>query len=129
LLTDLQEEAIELAEEVNQLNQKRQQIVQEITEEAIKMVDIDHSGMIIVYKENWNEGVLGIVASRLVQRFGRPAIVLNLNRDTNELKGSARSIPTFDMFTNCMSIRHLFIAFGGHAQAAGMTIPYSNIEE
>ena len=127
LLTEFTEEAQELAEEINQLNQERQRIVEEIRKEAEKMVNPSKFGVMIVYKENWNEGVLGIVASRLVKQFGKPAIVLNFNPETNELKGSARSIPAFDLFTNCMKVRHLFSKFGGHAQAAGMTIPLENV--
>ncbi|MEI3596585.1 MULTISPECIES: single-stranded-DNA-specific exonuclease RecJ [unclassified Oceanobacillus] len=129
LLTEFQEEAQELAEEIDQLNQERQRIVEVIRKEAEKMVDPSKFGVMIVYKENWNEGVLGIVASRLVKQFDRPAIVLNFNPETNELKGSARSIPAFDLFTNCMKVRHLFSKFGGHAQAAGMTIPLENVEK
>lgn len=129
LLTEFLEEANELAQEINRLNQERQRIVESITKEAEKMVDPDSNGVLIVYNENWNEGVLGIVASKLVRRFDRPAIVMNLNPETNELKGSARSIPAFDMFKNCMKVRHLFLKFGGHAQAAGMTVAKDNIEE
>ncbi len=129
LLTETTEEAIEMADEIEQLNQQRQRIVDEITEEAIQMVDSEQLGVLIVYNENWNEGVLGIVASNLVKKFDRPAIVLKLNRETGELKGSARSIPAFDLFENCMKVRHLFTKFGGHSQAAGMTIPLEHIEE
>lgn len=126
LLTDSFEEANEFAEEIDILNQQRKQIVSQMTEEAEKMVDPETHGMIIVAKEGWNEGVLGIVASRLVQKYDRPAIVLNYNRETGMLKGSARSIPAFDLFANCMRIRDLFVNFGGHAQAAGMTIANEN---
>src|SRR5699024_7166983 len=128
LLTDSMEEAKEFADEVDRLNRERQQIVEEIATEAEKMVD-PANRMLIVYRKDWNEGVLGIVASKLVRKFNRPAIVLNYNEETNELKGSARSIPAFDLFTNCMQVRHLFSKFGGHAQAAGMTIPMENIDE
>ena len=129
LLSESFDEAIELAEEINRLNQERQRIVEEITKEAMEMVDPDHFGVLIVHHEDWNEGVLGIVASKLVKKFDRPAIVLKLNKETNELKGSARSIPAFDLFAHCMEVRHLFHKFGGHAQAAGMTIPVENIDE
>lgn len=127
LLTDSQEEASNFAEEIDLLNQERQEIVSEIVIEAESMVDSDELGVIIVHKEGWNEGVLGIVASKLVQKFDRPAIVLNANQETGSLKGSARSIPAFDLFANCMKVRDLFIKFGGHAQAAGMTLSQENI--
>ena len=127
LLTESLEEANYFAEEIDLLNQQRKQIVSQITEEAEKMADPEKHGMIIVANEGWNEGVLGIVASRLVQKFDRPAIVLNYNQETGLLKGSGRSIPAFDLFTNCMKVRDLFTNFGGHAQAAGMTIANENL--
>src|SRR5699024_6432538 len=57
-----------------------------------------------------------------------PTIVLSINEETNEAKGSARSIPAFHLFDSCMQIRDLFTAFGGHSQAAGMTLPVENID-
>lgn len=128
LLSESLEEAGELAEEIDSINQERQKIVSEIVVEAEKLVHTSKLGVIIVAKEGWNEGVLGIVASKLVQKFDRPAIVLTTKPETGELKGSARSIPAFDLFTNCMKVRDLFTNFGGHAQAAGMTFPSENLE-
>ncbi|GGB28490.1 single-stranded-DNA-specific exonuclease RecJ [Lentibacillus populi] len=130
LLTDDQEEAEELAEMVEQLNRQRQQIVADIVKEAEGMVQpADQSGVIVVAREGWNEGVLGIVASRLVQKYDRPAIVLAIHPEEERIKGSARSIPAFDLFKNCMRIRELFTHFGGHAQAAGMTLPLHNLHD
>lgn len=130
LMTVDQQEALEIAKEINTLNQQRQQIVAKIVKEAEQMLgDEQQNGIIIVYKEGWNEGVLGIVASRLVQKYDRPAMVLTLKKETSELKGSARSIPAFDLFQNCMKIRQLFTHFGGHSQAAGMTFPTANVQQ
>ncbi|MFD2046191.1 single-stranded-DNA-specific exonuclease RecJ [Ornithinibacillus salinisoli] len=130
LMTDDVEEAEHLAEVVNELNQERQRIVASIVKEAEKMVsDQTEQSVIIVAKAGWNEGVLGIVASRLVKKYDRPAIVLAINEEKQTAKGSARSIPAFDLFQNCMKIRPLFTHFGGHAQAAGMTLPLSNVLE
>lgn len=121
-------EAEELAEQVNALNIERQQIVNHIVKEAEQLVaEREQQQIIIVYKEGWHEGVLGIVASRLVQKFDRPAIVLTYDSALDQLKGSARSIPAFNLFENCMKIRELFTEFGGHAQAAGMTFPFENL--
>jgi len=129
LMTDDQREALEIAEEMEHINQRRRELVSEIAEEAASLLDSQgKQDFIVVAKEGWNEGVLGIVASRLVQKFDRPAIVLNVKSETGEVKGSARSIPAFDLFKNCMRIRDLFTHFGGHAQAAGMTFPMENIE-
>ncbi|MRH43013.1 single-stranded-DNA-specific exonuclease RecJ [Aquibacillus halophilus] len=131
LLTKDMVQADELAQFIDQLNQERQKIVTEISKEAEELVEADSTGMnekvIIVAKEGWNEGVLGIVASKLVRIYDRPAIVLSINKEKKTAKGSARSIAAFDLFSNCMQIRKDFINFGGHAQAAGMTLAEENI--
>src|SRR5699024_4049263 len=106
----------------------RQQIVEKIVQQAEGKVNND-DGVIILYDEQWHEGVLGIAASRLVQKFDRPVFMLTHKQDTNELKGSAWRMGEFDLFENCMEIKHLFTAFGGHAQAAGMTFPMENLNE
>lgn len=128
LMTTDQKEATQIAKQIDSINKERQQIVNSIVSEAEKMVNISHKeNIIIVAKEGWNEGVLGIVASRLVQKFERPAIVLTYDHDHLQYKGSARSLPAFNMFKNCMRIRDLFTHFGGHSQAAGMTFPAKNL--
>ncbi|WP_099158626.1 single-stranded-DNA-specific exonuclease RecJ [Virgibacillus ndiopensis] len=128
LLTEDSDEAEDLAGMVEDLNKERQQIVANIVKEAEKVVQPDGNGVIIVAQEGWNEGVLGIVASRLVRKYDRPAIVLAINPENNSVKGSARSIPAFDLFKNCMKVRSLFTHFGGHSQAAGMTLPLENLQ-
>ncbi|MEQ6390063.1 single-stranded-DNA-specific exonuclease RecJ [Bacillaceae bacterium S4-13-58] len=128
LMSQNDEEAKHLAEEIDQLNKVRQQLVTEIAEEAEAMLeDNPDQSVLVVAKEGWNQGVLGIVASRLVQKFERPAIVLAIDSSKNEAKGSARSIGAFDLFSNCMKVKSLFTHFGGHAQAAGMTLPIENV--
>ncbi|WP_068674446.1 single-stranded-DNA-specific exonuclease RecJ [Oceanobacillus sp. Castelsardo] len=127
LMSDNLVEAMEIAREIQGLNEKRQKIVNEIVKEAEEIIQ-DINGVIVVAKEGWNEGVLGIVASKLVRKYDRPAIVLTIKPELQAAKGSARSIPAFDLFTHCMKVRELFTHFGGHAQAAGMTIPLGNIE-
>ncbi|WP_152654731.1 single-stranded-DNA-specific exonuclease RecJ [Oceanobacillus sp. CFH 90083] len=118
--------ALEMANELNHMNEQRKKIVQEIVDEAMGMIQTDKR-IIIVAKEGWNEGVLGIVASKLVQKYDRPAIVLAIKPEQGIVKGSARSIPAFDLFEGCMTVRDLFTHFGGHAQAAGMTLPVENL--
>lgn len=128
LLTDDREEAEQIAEMVQQLNQERQQIVASIVKEVEEIVETDaNKGVIVVAKAGWNEGVLGIVASRLVRKYDRPAIVLAINEENGTAKGSARSIPSFDLFQSCMKIKEVFTHFGGHSQAAGMTLPLENV--
>lgn len=127
LLSDTEAEAVKISEQIEALNKERQNIVNKIVKEAELRVD-PKSGVIILYDENWHEGVLGIAASRIVSIFDRPVILLKYNKEKNILKGSARSIPAFDLFKNCMQIRELFNQFGGHSQAAGMTFDYSQLE-
>src|SRR5699024_1019037 len=120
----------EIAETVQGINEERKQIVSNIVKEAEQMVQPDNQdGVIIVAKEGRNEGILGIVATQLVKKYDRPAIVLAIKPETSQVKSSARSIPKFDLFKNCMQIRHLFTHFGGHAQAAGMSLPLENLSQ
>ena len=132
LLTRDQEEAQVLATEINLINQERQEIVSETVEEAIAIVDqtqdVNHS-VIVVAKEGWNEGVLGIVASRLVRIYQRPTICLTLKPEENIAKGSGRSIAAFDLFANGMEIQDQMIRFGGHAQAIGMTTQLEQVDQ
>lgn len=130
LMTEDEQEATEIALMIQSINEERQQIVSTIVEEAERMIKCtDEKSVMMIAKEGWNEGVLGIVASRLVRKYDRPVIALTIKPDTGEIKGSARSIPSFNLFENCMAIRHLFTKFGGHSQAAGMTFPNENLEE
>src|SRR5699024_2671750 len=126
LMTEDREEALSLAEDVQQINKERQQIVRNIAKEAEKMVEPDQD-VIVVAKEGWNVGVLCIVALILVKKFNRPAIVMSLNEGTGSAKWSARSIPNFNLFENCMAVKELFTHFGGHSQAAGLSLPIENI--
>ncbi|WP_026906312.1 single-stranded-DNA-specific exonuclease RecJ [Paucisalibacillus globulus] len=128
LMTDDRQEAEDLAKMVDQLNQERQKVVASIVKEVEESIRIDsEKGVIVVAKEGWNQGVLGIVASRLVRKYDRPAIVLAINEADGTAKGSARSIPAFDFFQSCMQIKDIFTHFGGHSQAAGMTLPIENV--
>ncbi|MFP7493525.1 single-stranded-DNA-specific exonuclease RecJ [Terribacillus saccharophilus] len=133
LLAATYEEAAEMAQEIQALNTERQNIVAKIAKEAEAMVreqpEEDSSHVIIVAKEGWNEGVLGIVASKLVRTFDRPAIVLAKHPEKGTAKGSARSIDAFDLFHHCMQVRDHFVAFGGHAQAAGMTLELEQVDK
>lgn len=131
LLTRDVEEGRRLATEIDLINQERQQIVNHMVEEAVDLVKLnekDNQSVIVVAKEGWNQGVLGIVASKLVRTFQRPAICLTLRPDDQTAKGSGRSIAAFDLFGNGMEINDLFIQFGGHAQAVGMTLALDQVD-
>lgn len=126
LLMDDDESAKSLAEHVNELNQKRQQLVNDITVAAqAQAQELSADPVLVVAGEGWHEGVLGIVASKLVEQTDKPAIVLTINDD--EMKGSGRSVAAFDLFNALDGHRDLMTNFGGHASAAGMTIPTDNL--
>ena len=124
-------EARELAEQLNTENVRRQQEEAEIVAQARKIVETDleigSRTVIVVAGEGWHRGVIGIVASKLVDAFHRPAIVLSMDGDVAH--GSCRSIPSFNMLGALESCAELMIKFGGHKQAAGLTIESARIRE
>ncbi|WP_282138781.1 single-stranded-DNA-specific exonuclease RecJ [Rossellomorea aquimaris] len=133
MLTEDAEEAKALAEEIDSLNKERQAIVSQMTEEAVEMVENDFplkdNAVLVIGKEGWNPGVVGIVASRLVDRFYRPTIVLSFDSEKGTAKGSARSIAGFDLFKNLSTCRDILPHFGGHPMAAGMTLQLDDVAQ
>ncbi|HFV7435351.1 TPA: single-stranded-DNA-specific exonuclease RecJ [Staphylococcus aureus] len=131
LMTDDEEEAAFLAEQVEQFNRERKDIVATITEEAMAMAEMKVKNgdlFLLLAKENWHEGVLGIVASKIVETFALPTLILNIDREQNHAKGSARSIDQVSMFEILSAHQELIAKFGGHHMAAGMTMDIENIE-
>ena len=120
------EEAHEIALMIHQKNEERKEIVQSIYEEAKTMVDPEKKVQVLA-KEGWNPGVLGIVAGRLLEELGQTVIVLNI--EDGRAKGSARSVEAVDIFEVLDPHRDLFIAFGGHAGAAGMTLEVEKLSD
>ena len=127
-----------LAEEVRQLamqldgeNVRRQEEEAEILAAAKKVVttdpDVGARSVLVVAGDSWHRGVIGIVASKLVDTFHRPAIVLSV--EDGIAHGSCRSIPNFDMLAALERCAHLFIRFGGHKQAAGLALDADRIRE
>lgn len=133
LMTSDHEEAEFLAEEIDALNKERQKLVGEMTVEAVQQVEEmfppEENPVLVIAKEGWNPGVIGIVASRLVEKFYRPTIVLSIDREKGIAKGSARSIAGFDLFANLSTCRDILPHFGGHPMAAGMTLDLDNVDE
>lgn len=131
ILTDDPNEAQSLAEEMDALNKTRQSIVNTITLEAIEEVEknypIETNNVLVIGKEGWNAGVIGIVASRLVEKYYRPTIVLSFDQEKGLAKGSARSIAGFDLFKNLSTCREILPHFGGHPMAAGMTLKLEDV--
>ncbi|MGM9928259.1 MAG: single-stranded-DNA-specific exonuclease RecJ [Bacillus sp. (in: firmicutes)] len=133
LLTDDEVLAESIAEEIHSLNKERQNIVAEITKDAIRQVEElqaeEEQSVLIVGAEGWNAGVIGIVASKLVEKYYRPTIVLSYDREKGLAKGSARSIVGFDLYHNLSTCRDILPHFGGHPMAAGMTLKIDDVEE
>lgn len=137
LITDDPERAALIAEQLNEINLERRAISQEMQQEAEDMLDSlsidmsDHKALSL-YQPHWHQGVIGILAGRIKDRFYRPTIVFAPG-DNGELKGSARSIPGFHIRDALEAVdsqhRDLIVKFGGHAMAAGLTIMESNFQQ
>ena len=126
LLTGFDDEEVhEIALMIQEKNEERKEIVQAIYEEAKSLVDPNKSVQVLA-KEGWNPGVLGIVAGRLLEELGQTVIVLNI--EDGRAKGSARSIEAVDIFEALDPHRSIFLAFGGHAGAAGMTLEVEQLD-
>jgi len=130
LMSTSEHDANVIARELEELNQRRQALDREILDEAremIRQMDLANTYGIVLAKEGWHPGVIGIVASRVVEEFGRPTVLIGIDGDTG--KGSGRSIPAFDLHGALTQCADLFIRFGGHRAAAGITISREKIPE
>ena len=132
LLTDDREEASRLASRLEELNRERQQVEDRILREAVAQVSgwteaEQRRRAYVVAGEDWHEGVIGIVASRLVERFNRPVVMI---AGGDELwKGSGRSVSAFDLHGGLAACSDALERFGGHRAAAGLTIRPENVTE
>lgn len=131
LMTDSDEEAEFLAEQVEFFNQERKDIVSQITEEALAAAEIQvnkGSKFLLLAQPDWHEGVLGIVASKIVETYSLPTLILNIDEGQGHAKGSARSIEQVSMFEILNAHTDLITKFGGHHMAAGITMPIENVD-
>lgn len=130
LTATTEHEAHAIARELEELNARRQEIDRAVLDTARRRVlalDLDETFGIVLAEEGWHPGVIGIVASRLVEEFGRPTILIGVEGEHG--KGSGRSIPRFDLHAGIGRCRHLLERFGGHRSAAGITIARDRIAE
>jgi single-stranded-DNA-specific exonuclease len=130
LLTRDEQSASEKSANIDQYNEDRKEMDRKITDEANAIIDDfhdidDHKG-IVVYNPEWHKGVIGIVASRLTEKYYRPAVVLT--KSTELVTGSARSIIGFDMYKAIESCKDILESFGGHTYAAGLSLKEENLE-
>ncbi len=123
--------AFHIGEQINDNNNERKSIDREITQEALEMVSsgkaLAKDNVTIVYNPTWNKGVVGIVASRLVEAYYKPTVVLT--KSNGFVTGSARSVQGFDLYASIESCADLLENFGGHMYAAGLTMKEENVEE
>ena len=118
------------SENINQYNEERRELDKKITDEANAIISSIQSNednkAIIVYNPDWHKGVIGIVASRLTEKYNRPAVVLT--KSSGLITGSARSVSNFDIYKAVESCRDLLENFGGHTYAAGLSLKEENLQ-
>jgi single-stranded-DNA-specific exonuclease len=132
LLKSANREEVELiAKEIDENNKQRKDLDKQATEQAKEMLnaskDLASKKTTVVYGETWHKGVIGIVASRLIEQYYKPTIVFTKSNDL--ITGSARSVKDFDIYAAIESCSHLLTHFGGHKFAAGLSLPEKNLEE
>lgn len=130
LLASTIEDAREKSANIDHYNDDRRELDKRITEEAIQYIDenvnMKEKKSIVIYNETWHKGVIGIVASRLTEKYLRPAVVLTKSQDM--ITGSARSVMGFDVYKAIESSKDILENFGGHTYAAGLSLKEENLE-
>lgn len=130
LIAETEEEAMMLAQAINEKNDQRRVVDLDITAEALAMIDGDErlrtSHSTVLFKNTWSKGVIGIVASRCIEKYYRPTIILT--ESNNKITGSARSVNGFDLYEAIEACGDLLDKFGGHRHAAGLTLDFKNLE-
>ena len=132
LTTDEPGLALERAMQCEEINRRRQQLCQEIEQESIALVKNTpipwrQARVLVVVKSGWHHGVIGIVASRLVERYGVPVFIGTYEEDRSKIRGSARGIEEFNIFDALEFCRDLLGKFGGHKAAGGFSLPAQNL--
>ncbi len=133
-LTTDPDEARRIAQRLNRVNQERRELERTILAEACEAVDAaghatDERRALVVAGEAWHLGVVGIVASRLVEKYHRPTVVLTIDPETGTARGSARSVPGVDLYACLEPAKAMLTRFGGHAMAAGMALDADRIDD
>jgi len=126
LLTENQKEAENLAKNINQINTERQKLVDKIFQECKNKIGLEpREKILVLWQENWPVGILGLIASKLVDEYFRPAIALSIRK--NDIKGVGRSIEEFNLIESLKEINYFFSHYGGHFGAAGFTLKKKEI--
>ncbi|MBI5417895.1 single-stranded-DNA-specific exonuclease RecJ, partial [Candidatus Poribacteria bacterium] len=131
LLTHDSDRAKEITDELNRLNIERQKLMEKTLNHAIELVnkhiDLKNEPLIVLAWQDWHPGIIGLVASKLVEKYGRPAIIISIEGESG--KGSGRSIKNVDLFRIISTCENLLIKAGGHHQAVGLHIHKDNIKK
>lgn len=131
LMAKSRSEAEEIAYSLIDENRHRQEVERQIFEEAVSKIEKDSAfkkrAVLVVWGEGWHHGVIGIVASKISEKYSKPCILITIEGDT--AKGSGRSVPGFNLFEAMSSCPELFIKYGGHSQAAGLTLYTENLKK
>ncbi len=129
MISDDLEEIRQLAAEINEDNLNRRELDQQITQEALSKLENQPEDRFsnVVYDEDWHKGVVGIVASRIIESHYKPTVVLT--RSNGHFSGSARSVEGFDLYAAISKCEDLLVQFGGHTHAAGITLLPENVEK
>lgn len=131
LLSEDEERAEKISKKLDAKNRERQNVQEKTFQDAELMIktqhNLDEERALVLAKRGWHPGVVGIVASRIVELYGRPAVLLCIPEETAYAKGSARSIRGFHIHEALSSCSELLVRFGGHSMAAGLTIAEENI--
>ena len=129
LISDTEEAAFDVSKRINEDNQNRKELDKSITQEALGMIEdvefLKNAKSFVLHSSNWHKGVVGIVASRVIETYYRPTIILTSDGAT--ASGSARSVKGFDVYNAINACQDMITQFGGHKYAAGLTLPTHNI--
>jgi single-stranded-DNA-specific exonuclease len=130
MITNNEDEIRRIAQEIDEDNMERRQLDQLITAEALEIIENDQhfqaKSSTVVFKNDWHKGVVGIVASRLIEKHFKPTIVLT--ESNGKATGSARTVNHFDIHAALVKCEHLLEQYGGHTHAAGMTLSLENVD-
>ena len=131
MLAEREEDASQLAKNVDEKNSVRRDFDAGITEEALAMIEGDEhlktAKSTVLYKQDWHKGVIGIVASRCIEKYHRPTVILTTSND--RATGSARSVPGYDIYHAIAACSDLLENFGGHRYAAGLTLSLDKVKD
>ncbi|MEN8904949.1 MAG: single-stranded-DNA-specific exonuclease RecJ [Clostridiales bacterium] len=131
LLSPIYENSINIAKKIDELNKARKEIQQKIIDEAINLVEErkKNNEVLVLYSDYWHHGIIGIAAGKISETYNKPAILLSLKEDGKTIVGSARSIEEINIYNMINKCSKYLLKFGGHSQAAGLSLDKNNLKE